>query len=394
MKKKAFYKNYFYLFLFFLLGLTNIGSTDSSIVYPDQYNDNNVILRDSLPLEYLYTAGKDIIVDQDVQKNAYIAGQNILINSNINGSLHIVGLNIDCRGYVGENAHFAAQDVVIDGIVHGDLFVAGQSVSLSRNTVITRNVYVAAEDLSIGATIHGNIDIAAGEAYLNSPIMGSVEARVGILELGPNTRIEGDLRYYASDPVITQGGATILGTEVYTSMDYDDAQDGFGGVFAGRFIFYVFSVIAKLFITLITALVLVYAVPKMSLAIVNTSLKHFWCSLGVGLASLFLIPITIGILIFTIIGVGLFALLGAIFMVLLVLAGAFTILLLGSVLIKIISKKDFYQVRWQEAIVGFLASLLLFVIPILGWLVLFIFFLLSLGSITFLAYQQLKNNRR
>jgi len=134
---------------------------------------------------------------------------------------------------------------------------------------------------------------------------------------------------------------------------------------------------------ILTLLIIVYLLPKMSMATVSGALENFWSKIGIGLLTLITIPI-IAIFITAItagVGFSLSAILGLLYIIILVLAGVLTPLVVGHLIISAFNKER-QGLDWLTVIIGAVAIIALGYLPLVGPLFLFIIFLLILGQLS------------
>ena len=74
---------------------------------------------------------------------------------------------------------------------------------------------------------------------------------------------------------------------------------------------------------------------------------------------------------------------------LLTLSSVFAGIILGTWLIKVLTKRQEYVIDWKAIVVGVIVIKLLALIPFVGWLPKFIFFLIGLGALVKWLYRKL-----
>jgi hypothetical protein len=83
-----------------------------------------------------------------------------------------------------------------------------------------------------------------------------------------------------------------------------------------------------------------------------------------------------------------------VYILLLALSGVFTALLAGSWLLMVFRRKDVYEISWIVIAVGVIVVAILKLIPFIGWLILMLLFLLSLGGLTRMLYMTAAEQRK
>lgn len=95
------------------------------------------------------------------------------------------------RGNLSTESYTVFGDVTVDGVVHGD-------------------VRCAFGEVRVRGPVEGDVQAGFGDVYVNAPVTGSVEVGRGSVRLGPQARVVGDVSLgngrYAIDP-----GAVVAG---------------------------------------------------------------------------------------------------------------------------------------------------------------------------------------
>ena len=79
----------------------------------------------------------------------------------------------------------------------GDRFIAGSSVTLTD--AVAGDLFAAGGSAESDASVGGDAVLAGGRVFIDGPVGGDVQAASGQVELGPNARIAGTLRYRSGD---------------------------------------------------------------------------------------------------------------------------------------------------------------------------------------------------
>ncbi|MCE9648996.1 MAG: polymer-forming cytoskeletal protein [Parvibaculum sp.] len=111
----------------------------------------------------------------------------------------------------GNTTYLAGRDFTIDRKVEGSLTATGETVSVSDDTEIKRDLWVAARRVAVEGKVGGALAIRAQEALVNGEVKGDVSFYGVHLVFGPDARIGGDVHYYAALPAEIDAGAKIRG---------------------------------------------------------------------------------------------------------------------------------------------------------------------------------------
>jgi hypothetical protein len=118
-----------------------------------------------------------------------------------------------------------------------------------------------------------------------------------------------------------------------------------------------------------------------------------WVNLGIGVVGLIAAPIISILLLFTFVGwyIGLIALL--IYGILLLASGLVAAVFAGSLILKWLTKQQ-RQLDWQAVVIGVVALTILKFIPIIGWLVCAVLYLMAFGALVRMARDDIKEDQQ
>ncbi|MBD3300379.1 MAG: hypothetical protein GF347_03430 [Candidatus Moranbacteria bacterium] len=353
----------------------------------------NLTVAEGERIKNLYAAGNIILIEGEIESDLYTAGNTITINGKVSDDVKAGGATVIVRGDIGGSVHVAGGNILIESKIKEDLFVAGGSVTLTKSALIEGDLIVAAGAVSIEAPILGDVKAAGGEIVINSRISGSVEANVeDKLILKEQAYLEKDLNYKSLQELEKDQNAVISGK---TNFDKVKAKktDTFKE-FKLPFALLVVIFIVKLLANIILGLVLLYLFKNIIEKINKNSLTEFGKSLGLGFLGLIFVPIVCLLLFLTLLGIGLSSLLFLVYCLTLFLAASLAGIIFGSWMIKILKRHKDYSVSWPQVVLGITVLEIICLIPIMGWLVKFVFLLVSLGSLYCLTWQKIKTSSK
>lgn len=195
--------------------------------------------------------------------------------------------------------------------------IAGGQVAFGSTSQVAGNVLVAGGDVRVDGAVKGYVRAAGGKVLINDPIGGDVVATAGKVELGPNARIAGQLRYASREEITQDAGAQVLGGVQRLQLESGKP----GAEHAGRSFAsgagWVWSVGL-----MILAAVLAGTLPGFSAGVGRALGTRVWMSLLLGFVALVCVPVAALILALSLIGLPL---------ALLALASYLAMLLLGYV---------------------------------------------------------------
>jgi cytoskeletal protein CcmA (bactofilin family) len=315
-------------------------------------------------------------------------------------------ITINAGETINEDLYIAGGEVIINGTINGDLFVTGGTVSL--NGTVADDVFVLSGRLSINGTINDDLRSIGGNTEINGRIRGDFLSLGGDVKITDRGRIDG--RSYISSGKVSISGqiqninisaaeieirntARIGGDVNYISTNEPSIEDGaiIGGIINRHEtggMARQFAVIAAAFhilsfiVAIIIALIFIYFFPIASQTMAINWKNNFGINLLWGFIFIITFPIAALMLIVSILGfpLGIGALL--IYPILLYIARVITIISIGYWFMGLYKNGAKKSLTWLTPIIGAIIYQLLFIIPFVGWLIIFIIFLTSLGALT------------
>jgi cytoskeletal protein CcmA (bactofilin family) len=342
-----------------------------------------VLLLPATALAYGVQTGQTTTVPKGETKSGtfYATGQTVTVDGTIDGDLICAGQTVQVNGAVHGDVLCAGQTITVNGTVDGSVRLAGQTLNI--NGPVGRNVTVAGQVFSLGggATVAGDLGVLTLSTYLSGPVaktvygatgsltidskVGSVDAQVAnSLSLGGSGQVDGNLTY-ASDNSYSIDKSKVGGQVQHNQVparEHRMQPQNAGSMFAN----WLGWVLYWLAASLVTALALVWLLPRMVRRVNQELLKHPGRSLLWGLVVTILAPVVILLLMATIIGIPVGLLLGALWFLALVTSGLFAGVAVGDWITQ--------RTGWQKgslyaaAVVGIVATVIVFNIPLVGWL--------------------------
>jgi len=325
--------------------------------------------------ENLYVGGGVVILSGDMEKDVYAAGAAIIITGDVGKDLVVAGSSVEVLGAVGDDLRVAGSKVSIGKSIGGEIVAAGALIHILSDVVVEGDAMVNGAKVIIDGTLRGSLESNAEEVNINGVVEGDVLVRATKVMLGAGALIQGTLTYTSPDEVILEEGAEVLGGIEYVERDVanTDRDSSWGGMLA------MFGFL-KFITVLITALILVAVFKKKSAALVSETVSTFWQDTLRGLILGILAPIVSVVLLVSVLGSGFGLLLGALFTLAVMIASVYAGPVLGAWVFKVLGKKETLRVDWLSTLVGVVVITLLALVPIIGWLIVLILFLATLGA--------------
>ncbi|MFO7168538.1 MAG: hypothetical protein DIU80_011005 [Chloroflexota bacterium] len=181
------------------------------------YSGNTYVLPAGEVLEDdLYVTAEEVIIDGTVVGDVVAAGGRIVINGTVSGDLLAAGGSVQVSGTIEDDVRAAGGAIDINGTIGGDLMAAGgggmwsppltfggqqveQGVRVSEAAAIGGDAYIAGGEGAINGSIGGDLHVTvielafAGEVGRNAELMGQT------LRIGEGAQVNGSLRYSAPE---------------------------------------------------------------------------------------------------------------------------------------------------------------------------------------------------
>jgi cytoskeletal protein CcmA (bactofilin family) len=345
-----------------------------------------------------FIAGSSIRIDHPIEGDLIVFGGKVGVSAPVAGDLVVAGGAVRLDASVGQSLYAAGGDLRIDGAVGRSLRIAGGRITVGKSARIAGNLTLAGGQVEVAGTVGGSVQAAGGRILVDGPVSGDVIATTSHLELGPNARVGGKLRYASEGEVQVDGAAQVAGGIERMSVDgwagrtsdseaSPEAEDGENGAVAprhghgrhGRF----GRAWAWTVGLMVLAAVLVAALPAFYSNVGRTAQARFGACLLAGLVALVVIPIAAVILLVTIIGIPLSLLVVAAYLVLLLAGYVTTAAVAGDWALARFKPAVATAVGWRvgAAAVAMLAIGVIGRIPVLGGLVFLVALLLGIGAL-------------
>ncbi len=328
------------------------------------------------PLSYVSAAtfvapkGESASVREEVTGDVYAASNAVIIAAPVHGDIFAAGDSVDISGQSDASVFAAGRSVTVSGNAKDDVRVAGNMVSLTAT--VTHDVFAAGSSIFLGpeSSVGGDAYLGGSDITIAGTVRGTLHVAGEKVTIAKTAVIAGDVITYGKAPIIEEG-STIRGktttVAAKTRPEEDRRQHAIGGLVRSA----VSAALLAYALILLAPLSMTAAYARANSSPVRSGL------LGLGIIILFF-PLAL-ILAITGIGFHLAALVGTTAIFLIVLGMGTSTTLLGAWLMKLITKKD-APLTWQHAVIGGVAATLISITGGIGFIVLFVIFLLGLGA--------------
>lgn len=348
-----------------------------------------------------FSADRSLITASSSPGNAYAAGASVIIAAPVGGDLSAVAGTLVVTTPIAGDALVAGGSVHTRARITGDLRAFGGSITVERPiggdfSAIGFSVHggarpsgsvfiiAARTDLVSGASgpvmIYGNDISLAGDFGSDVTLMAS-----GRVTLAASTTIAGTLRYEAPEPAVIPESVRIAGGIEYASTSYlPNSEVAHRLAVASLGIF----LLARIVGALILAGLLAGLFPKLAEAIshraATASARTVLLTMLLGFAALVATPIFLLLMALTFVGIGIALLLLICYALLTLLAYLYAGIVIGSQLARRFGERT--GVLWRDGVLGMLALSVIGLIPILGWIIVFLITTFTAGSLILLFF--------
>lgn len=337
--------------------------------------NNTIIIQDDKTLSELYLFGNTIDVRSKVNNDIVAAGANIDLNNSVTGNVMAAGGTLKLKGQTAGSARVAGGNLLIDGLIGRDLMAAGGNVAVTKTSSIAGDLVLSGGEINLDGHVMGRAIINGGEVNLNGVFDKGVEGNIGKLSIGPDAKINGNLTYSSPERATIDPKAQISGKQNFTKIKDKDAyrEHDFTGFFKALSFY-------KLLSDIVISIILLIFLNSFLKKILTQAKESPFGNLLSGLAFLILIPI---LCLFLLILVWLGIITFVIYSLIILLSVYVAKILAGWLLIKwwLQRQKITYELDWKAGLLGPIIIFTLQLIPVIGWFLSGLLYLVGLGAV-------------
>lgn len=337
-----------------------------------QTNQNITIGKDEIKNTTVFKAGQSVVNSGTINDDMFAAGQSVINDGIVNGDVFAAGQSLVVDGTVNGNIRAAGQDIDIRGTVARNVSIAGNNVIFDRASSIRGTAMAAGNFLKVDGTINKSLYAAGANVIISGTINGDAYINAESITISPGSNIKGSLTYTSSnDANITPG--TVVGKVSKITPTVSPVQPPKTGLTGSDILFKIIFLIG----TFLLGIIFIKLFERFFDSAPDT-IKSKWLQyLGIGFAALIMIPVGFIILLITVIGVPIaFAALLA-YLLLIMFAKIPVSVFIGDILLK--GEKGIYL----KLLLGLAVLAVISLIPIIGWLISFIVFLIGSGLVIY-----------
>lgn len=333
---------------------------------------DNVKIEQSVKNAYLF--GNKVELSTDATGDLVAAASEINIKNRVAESLFGAGATINIEGTIGKNVRTFSGDFFQKGEVGDDLIAFFGKGELGGST-INGDLILGGGEVKSNATVRGKTKIYSDSAVLSGEYDGDVEATSDNLTISEGTLIKGKLIHRGANEASIAESAKIEQGIAYTKTE--SAKKGFVKFVsvAGAV-----NVLQSLLSLIIVTLILTSFFKEYSTKILKHSDDNKAKAALYGILTIIVTPLVILITLISVIGSILGVIVGFAYILALILAYCFAAIYIGKIFMKLIGREE-EKGLYLSCTAGSILAVLISMIPYVGPWVIFIFFLITTGSI-------------
>ncbi len=351
----------------------------AEFVGSSEENSGNVTIGASETHKNLYTAGGMLNVNGNTQGDLAAVGGNLTVLGDVEKDVMLAGGTIIVSGNIGEDARIVGGNITITGPVGGDLVVVGGNLTVSEKAAVGSDAVLAGGNIQINAPVSGSLRIYGGNVEINGKVSGNVYVRASEgLKFGSNAEVLGAVVYKGVKEAVVAEGAKVPTIE-FTKMENRSVNKAAGIITVAFFI--------KLAAWFLAGWVLMRFAKSLVIRTAEEIRQKPWEHAGIGLAALISIPIAAILMLLTVVGYYLAFATFAAYGLMLILANILAAVVLGYLSLYYLTKTSENHPNWQVVLIGVVLWSLIKLIPIVGWIVAAVLFMMVFAAL----FRSIKN---
>lgn len=320
-----------------------------------------------------YAAGGTVTHSGEIKEDMTAAAGSLTINGEVGADVNAVGGSIQVHAPVGDDLRLISGETVIASDVGGDVFVLSGTLRILSSAKIGGNVYFYGGDAEISGPVAGAVMGQAESFSINSEV-GSIDVTAVDVELQDGAVVAGDVSYSAARELTRASGASVAGeiTRGASRTDESSTGSGFPFIFFAIWLFTSFCF---------------FLLFKPMIELVLESVKKDTLKVGLlGTVAAIVGPVIGIVLMATVLGVWL----GILKMLFTIMLFIITMMLLP------ITAGGYALSFWKPGrrldavtvLAGMAIVVVLSLIPVVGGILIFLGYVVTLGAILYLLYQK------
>ena len=327
--------------------------SDDKVTFEDTVNGDSAI------------AGNLVDIIGNIDGIGFIAGQKVNVNGNLEYGF-LAGQNVNINGQISKNIYAAGETITLskDANIGKDLFLAGDSINLNGNIQRNINIYASTVTIKKGTTINGNITIEASN-----------------IKVEDGASIKGTLKYNEDAKNDISDNSSIGKTTTYEITK----DKGFNTS-------EILSSILNMIVVFLSITIIIPKTLDKTNEIYEKKNNNYIKNIGIGFLILICVPLISLILLASNIGVYLGLILVALYAIAIYLSFIIAGYILGNLILVKLMKLN--TNKYLSGIIGIILLKILMVIPVLSTIIYLIAITLGLATIWNLLQKDEEENKK
>lgn len=327
----------------------------------------------------VFSGGGRVNILGNVTGDVVVGGGTVVVAGDVSQDLTLFGGEIDILGAVGDDVRAVGGQITVVGDVDDDLVVAGGLVHVVSGATIGGKAVIVGGELIVDGIVRGDLRVVGDKISINGTVGGDTVITAGeSLSVGESAVLR-LLSYEAPKEAVISDGAVVSG-EVIFEQTKRSGREAVTKTFGGALLFVLAAIIAF-------GVLAVVFLADGSQRLVKDALSLFGRRVVWGVITLIIIPVAIGVLFVSILGatIGVFA--GLLYAASILISWIYAGIIFGSLIRKLITRSSEIRVTWVTALFGILLLSFIVSVPLIGWIVGLVFFLVAFGSFAHAIYK-------
>lgn len=155
----------------------------------------------------LYASGASVTIEGTVEGDVVASGGNVDVSGQVGGDLLVGSGNVDISGEVAGDARIGAGRILVSGSIGEDLSVGAGQITLSSSGTVGEDFQFATGQTSLHGTVEGNVLGSTGDYTKTGTVRGTEDVTFGRPDPTPADRLLTALGWFVTILVV---GALLL----------------------------------------------------------------------------------------------------------------------------------------------------------------------------------------
>lgn len=324
----------------------------------------------------LITANK-IDISGTVKGDVFAIGQDVSVSGIIEGNLFVASsiITIKEESKITGSAFFVGQKINLSGAIEGATYLASSNLKTTADFKSKREFNFVTKEADINGIFERKINGSSENIILNGKFSSDVLLKTKYLTYEPTLDVKGQITYYAPYQALSKyenGQSAIIGGEDYNHTPLP--------TFWKKFSTDLDTKLLGLIYLLIIGFLWLWLWRERYNTVITNLKEQLWPALGWGIVILLLLPATFLILSFSIIGLPIALILLGFVIFWTYLATIIVGGLIGNFIMSLLNH-DADKYPYLALGLGILILLILFSVPIIGWIFKVFCIILAFGII-------------